>query len=204
MSADPKTAELICLEGVHAGNRFYSRNCPENGDQSKLADGTVAYRILGYANTSEEALDIIEGGNPAAYVESCRRAREIEDQETWGDNRPPELARFREIEQDMIAEEVAKRQMVKALAESGIEIRIQSDELPSETDGCKRTIPENLKIRVQPEIETDGYKRTMPESLKSQTEVPCLASMVQKLNSPIARIGLSMLTKKVKKSLDNS
>ena len=55
----PKQVPMFAVfEGLKEGNRFYSTNCPEE-DQTKLADGTVAYKIIGYANTHEEALAII-------------------------------------------------------------------------------------------------------------------------------------------------
>src|SRR6056300_618306 len=53
-----QTAENIGLEGIEDGNRFFTKNMPDK-DQTRLYDGTVAYRILGYANTSEEAHEII-------------------------------------------------------------------------------------------------------------------------------------------------
>jgi hypothetical protein len=53
-----KTAEFVCLEGIKQGNRFYSTNSRKN--VTKLSNGTVAYRVIGYANTSEEALAIVD------------------------------------------------------------------------------------------------------------------------------------------------
>lgn len=37
-------AEYVVLEGIEAGNRFWSKR--GDGDPTKLADGTVAYRVL--------------------------------------------------------------------------------------------------------------------------------------------------------------
>jgi hypothetical protein len=51
-------AKFIVLEGIESKNRFYTMNC-SNEDQTKLLNGTVAYTILGYANSEKEALDII-------------------------------------------------------------------------------------------------------------------------------------------------
>jgi hypothetical protein len=42
------------IPGVNKGQQFFSINHPEE-DQTKLLDGTVAYEIIGYADTEEEA-----------------------------------------------------------------------------------------------------------------------------------------------------
>ena len=47
------TKKYVLLEGIENFNRFYSTN--SNDDPTKLSDGTVAYRIIGYADTPEEA-----------------------------------------------------------------------------------------------------------------------------------------------------
>jgi len=47
------TKKYVLLEGIENFNRFYSSNTDD--DPTKLFDGTVAYRIIGYADTSEEA-----------------------------------------------------------------------------------------------------------------------------------------------------
>ena len=46
--------ELIILEGIEQGNRFFSMNTPEE-DGRFLADGRLVYKILGYADTTDEA-----------------------------------------------------------------------------------------------------------------------------------------------------
>ena len=46
--------KFVILEGIKEGNRFFSTNDPEQ-DNRFLADGTLAYRIMGYADTVEEA-----------------------------------------------------------------------------------------------------------------------------------------------------
>jgi hypothetical protein len=51
MSKPPK---FILLRGIERGNIFFSANNP-NRDQTKLIDGTVAYEIIGYANSTKEA-----------------------------------------------------------------------------------------------------------------------------------------------------
>lgn len=52
--------QYVCLEGIEYGNRFFTMN-DETRDASKLSDGTVVYKILGYADTCEEAQKIIYG-----------------------------------------------------------------------------------------------------------------------------------------------
>jgi hypothetical protein len=46
--------EYVILEGIKEGNRFYTSHT-EGTDETKLANGKVAYKIIGYANTDEEA-----------------------------------------------------------------------------------------------------------------------------------------------------
>jgi len=50
--------KYIVLEGIERGNRFYTTNAP-NYDHTKLLDGTVAYKILGYADSGDDARKII-------------------------------------------------------------------------------------------------------------------------------------------------
>ena len=44
---------LVALEGIEHGNKFFTSN--DDRDPTKLHDGTIAYKILGYADTVEEA-----------------------------------------------------------------------------------------------------------------------------------------------------
>lgn len=60
--------KLVVLEGLKEGNRFYS-NYTEGNDPTKLSNGTVAYKLFGFANTDEEARAIIRRGNPKSEVE---------------------------------------------------------------------------------------------------------------------------------------
>jgi len=48
--------ELVCLEGIEEGNKFYTAN---HENPEKIRDGTVVCKILGYANTSKEAQSIL-------------------------------------------------------------------------------------------------------------------------------------------------
>lgn len=50
--------KFVVLEGIKNGNRFYSTNVPGE-DQTKSATGETWYRVLGYADTSEEAQAIL-------------------------------------------------------------------------------------------------------------------------------------------------
>lgn len=54
--------KYVCLEGIQEQNRFYTMH-DENRDERKLHDGTIAYKILGYAETDEEARVILYGPN---------------------------------------------------------------------------------------------------------------------------------------------
>jgi len=53
-------SKFVCLEGIEHGNKFYTSHS-DGKDPSKLWDGTVAYRVLGYADTPDEALEILHG-----------------------------------------------------------------------------------------------------------------------------------------------
>lgn len=51
------TSKFILLEGLQHGNKFFTKNesdKPES-EKVKLKDGTIAYKILGYAHSVEEA-----------------------------------------------------------------------------------------------------------------------------------------------------
>jgi hypothetical protein len=54
-------ATYIILEGLEEGNRFFTTNDPQQteDEQCRLEDGTLAYRVVGYANTSFEAARIL-------------------------------------------------------------------------------------------------------------------------------------------------
>jgi len=52
--------KYICLEGIEEGNRFYTMNS-NDPEPEKLSDGAVAYRVLGYVDTDEEARKILYG-----------------------------------------------------------------------------------------------------------------------------------------------
>jgi hypothetical protein len=58
-----KHPEFVVLEGIKEGNRFYSTHDPDR-DETKLLNGEVAYKILGYANTTEEAHKILGYTDP--------------------------------------------------------------------------------------------------------------------------------------------
>ena len=54
MSTHPKFALFQGVLEENFGQKFFSDNLPEE-NQTKLDDGRVAYKILGYAETVEEA-----------------------------------------------------------------------------------------------------------------------------------------------------
>jgi hypothetical protein len=51
-----KDKKYVCLEGIRNGNKFYTSNKPR---PEYMANGKLAYRILGYADTEEGALQIL-------------------------------------------------------------------------------------------------------------------------------------------------
>jgi len=54
MKEDPsKPNQYVLLEGIKHLNRFFTTYSPGE-DPAKLKDGTVVYRILGYADTTAE------------------------------------------------------------------------------------------------------------------------------------------------------
>jgi hypothetical protein len=57
MSAKKK---FVVLQGLAERNRFFTSHVPGT-DPTKLDDGTLAYRILGYAHSVEEAQVMLYG-----------------------------------------------------------------------------------------------------------------------------------------------
>lgn len=51
---DTNSKKYILLRGLQWGNRFFTNYTP-GWDHTKLNNGTVAYEIIGYADTVEEA-----------------------------------------------------------------------------------------------------------------------------------------------------
>lgn len=64
--------KFVCLEGIKYKNRFYTTN-DTSKEPTKLANGTTAYNILGYADTSEKALEILHGPNYNDPMERFKR-----------------------------------------------------------------------------------------------------------------------------------
>jgi len=64
--------EMAIYQGIQQSNRFFS-GCKHDQDERRLADGTIAYRIIGYANSTDEAQLKLDGrtwphfGTPAKY-----------------------------------------------------------------------------------------------------------------------------------------
>jgi|GEM_PF-4219230 hypothetical protein len=66
--------QYVVLEGLKEGNRFYTTAGAEETEDSiiRLNDGTVTYKILGFADTDEEARSIIVQGDPRSNFEVIR------------------------------------------------------------------------------------------------------------------------------------
>ena len=64
--------KYVCLEGIKHKNRFYTSH-DQFKDPTRLIGGTVAYTVLGYAETSEEALRILHGPNHNDPMERFKR-----------------------------------------------------------------------------------------------------------------------------------
>lgn len=58
-SKKDKKKKFVVLEGIEHKNCFYTTNDPDY-DHRRLINGEIAYNILGYTNTSDEALSIID------------------------------------------------------------------------------------------------------------------------------------------------
>lgn len=52
--------KYVILEGLAEGNRFFT-DVREDADQTKLQDGTIAYKVLAYAETIEAAQIFLYG-----------------------------------------------------------------------------------------------------------------------------------------------
>jgi hypothetical protein len=60
------TPRFVILRSIGTGERFYTTN---SDDATRLATGEVAYEILGYAHTNEQAQAFLGHlGNPAFWV----------------------------------------------------------------------------------------------------------------------------------------
>ena len=59
ISKTNKTLPLVVLEGLKDQNRFYSTNT-QGEDPTIVNDGSVAYKVLAYCETSDEAQAVIE------------------------------------------------------------------------------------------------------------------------------------------------
>ena len=51
------TKKFVCLEGIIQGNKFYTSNSEK--DPRFSAKGELWYKIIGYADSSEEAVKIL-------------------------------------------------------------------------------------------------------------------------------------------------
>ena len=49
------TKKLVAVEGIKEGNKFFS-TMEEGEDPTKLADGTVAYKVLGIYDDTDEGV----------------------------------------------------------------------------------------------------------------------------------------------------
>jgi hypothetical protein len=105
---DPKTAKFVSLEGIDIGNRFWTGNNPDE-DPTKLYDGTVAYRVLGYANTPEDAIKITQGDDKVAYLLGVHEAKQKEREEQFGDNVPEAIAEMDNYSLALLANDVLSR-----------------------------------------------------------------------------------------------
>lgn len=53
-------AAFVVLRSISTGHKFFTNNSPDS-DPTKLKDGTLAYTILGYANTVKDAQIMLFG-----------------------------------------------------------------------------------------------------------------------------------------------
>jgi hypothetical protein len=51
---------FVILQGLEHGNKFFTDH-KQGDDPTKLLDGTVAYKVLGYADTVEQAQVFLYG-----------------------------------------------------------------------------------------------------------------------------------------------
>ena len=56
MTEHHPNAKYVVLRGIKHGNVFWTTN--DERDPTLLADGTVAYEVLGYADTEADAIGI--------------------------------------------------------------------------------------------------------------------------------------------------
>lgn len=101
--------QFVVLEGITHGNRFYSCNS-KDGDPTKLKDGKVAYRVIGYADTPDDALAIIRGERTAFEVASDYLShQEAMRKREFGDNVPDIINQMDTLAAAMIFTDELKR-----------------------------------------------------------------------------------------------
>lgn len=52
-------SKFVVLEGLKKGNRLYAFNT-FGGNNVRLGDGTIAYKVIGYADSSDEVMRILD------------------------------------------------------------------------------------------------------------------------------------------------
>lgn len=60
----------VVLHSIQHGSSFYSymgKDVDKERDHTKLIDGTVAYRVMGFVDTPEEAQAILRNENPRVW-----------------------------------------------------------------------------------------------------------------------------------------
>lgn len=75
---------LVVLRGIEHGNVFYSMSHLKGEDPTKLMTGEVAYEVLAYCDTDEEAQKILRQADPgtASLCDIFERAINKGDSET--------------------------------------------------------------------------------------------------------------------------
>lgn len=67
--------KFVILQGLERGNRFFTSNCDK--DPRITADGKISYKILGFADTVEEAQTLLYGEDWVKRERAWKEKQEI-------------------------------------------------------------------------------------------------------------------------------
>ena len=70
---------LVILEGLKHGNRFYTYNSNPNEDPTKVNTGEVAYKVLAFCDTGDEARTVIDAADAQDPTGKSQMDRFIEE-----------------------------------------------------------------------------------------------------------------------------
>jgi len=88
---------LVALRGIKHGNRFWS--CHNGNDPCYSGKGELWYEVIGFADTSEEAISLVKmGANKIEWAAHIRQQRKKENFEKYGQDIPSVVQKMTDLE----------------------------------------------------------------------------------------------------------